>query len=332
LLADGRSQSQIVPMIRAVPRLLTSLAIVLGVVSLTFLALHLAPGDPAVQLAGPAATPAQVAALRETLGLDRPIVVQYGAWLGAFVRGDWGISIATGRRVAAVLGNAWPPTLLLVGLSLVLSYLLGCLIGTLQAGASRPADVAMSVTTVSFYAMPGYWLGLMLITVFTYRLGWLPAFGSAGVDAEYLSRWGRLIDRARHLALPLLTLTLIGAGGVARYVRASVIEVQEQPFVTTARAKGLSAVRVRFGHVLRNALVPVVVLLGLSLPALFSGAVFVEGVFAWPGVGRVLIEAVSARDYPVVMAATTVSAVLVVIGNLTADLLVGLVDPRVRNA
>ncbi|HSR92606.1 MAG TPA: ABC transporter permease, partial [Gemmatimonadales bacterium] len=247
------------------------------------------------------------------------------------VRGDWGSSISTGRPVSAMLSAAWPATALLVVLSLALSYLIGIALGTLQSRLRRGSDVAISAVTISFYAMPGYWLGLMLVLLFTYRLGWLPAFGAAGVDAEFLSLGGRLVDRLRHLALPLLTLTLIGAGGIARYVREAMLDVKGLPFVTTARAKGVAESTVRYRHMFRNALIPVVTLLGLSLPALFSGAVFVEGIFAWPGVGRVLIEAVVARDYPVVMAATAVSATLVVLGNLLADQLVSWADPRVRH-
>jgi peptide/nickel transport system permease protein len=282
-------------------------------------------------LAGPAATPEQIANLRTALGLDRPLLVQYATWLSAFVRGDWGSSIATGRPVSAMLGAAWPATALLVVLSLALSYIIGIAIGTLQSRLRRGSDVAISAVTISFYAMPGYWLGLMLVLLFTYRLGWLPAFGAAGVDADFLSLGGRLVDRLRHLALPLITLTLIGAGGIARYVREAMLDVRGLPFVTTARAKGVAESTVRYRHMFRNALIPVVTLLGLSLPALFSGAVFVEGIFAWPGVGRVLIEAVVARDYPVVMAATAVSAALVVLGNLLADQLVSWADPRVRH-
>jgi peptide/nickel transport system permease protein len=312
-------------------RLLAGLGVLAGVVTLTFLLLHLAPGDPASQLAGPAATPEQVANLRTALGLDRPLPVQYATWLSAFVRGDWGSSIATGRPVRAMLGAAWPATALLVVLSLALSYLIGIAIGILQSRLRRGSDLAISAVTISFYAMPGYWLGLMLVLLFTYRLGWLPAFGATGVDADFLSLGGRLVDRLRHLALPLITLTLIGAGGIARYVREAMLDVRGLPFVTTARAKGIAESTVRYRHMFRNALIPVVTLLGLSLPALFSGAVFVEGIFAWPGVGRVLIEAVVARDYPVVMAATAVSATLVVLGNLLADQLVSWADPRVRH-
>jgi peptide/nickel transport system permease protein len=166
--------------------------------------------------------------------------------------------------------------------------------------------------------------------LFTYRARALPAFGSAGFDADFLTGWARIADRLRHLALPLTTLTLIGIGGTARFVRGAMLDVVSMPFVAIARAKGLSSTRVTLHHVLRNALIPVLTLLGLSLPTLFSGAVFIEAIFAWPGVGRILVEAVLARDYPVVMAATAVSAILVVLGNLLAELLVGWADPRVR--
>ncbi|HEY6853748.1 MAG TPA: ABC transporter permease, partial [Gemmatimonadales bacterium] len=174
------------------------------------------------------------------------------------------------------------------------------------------------------------WLALMLVMVFTYELRVLPAFGAAGFDADVLTGWAAFADRLRHLALPLVTLILIGVGGTARFVRGAMLDVQGQPFVVTARAKGLAPARVLVRHVLRNALLPVLTLLGLSLPALFSGTVFVEAVFAWPGVGRVLVEAVQARDYPVVLAATAVSALLVVAGNLLADGLALWADPRVR--
>jgi peptide/nickel transport system permease protein len=309
-----------------------ALAVVAGVVTLTFVLLHAAPGDPAARLLGPTATAEQLDAQRRALGLDHPLPAQYVTWLTRAARGDWGRSIATGRPVAAMLGDAWPATVRLVALSLFLSYALGVALGAWQAmrGGSR-LDTALSVGSVTLYALPGYWLGLMLVLVFTYRLRVLPAFGAAGFDSDLLTGWARLADRMRHLLLPLTTLTLIGIGGTARFVRGAVLDVLAAPFVTTAYAKGLPPALVVRRHVLRNALIPVITLLGLSLPALFSGAVFVEAVFAWPGVGRVLVEAVQARDYPVVMAATTISAILVVLGNLLADVMAGWVDPRVRS-
>jgi peptide/nickel transport system permease protein len=319
-------------MLRAITRrALAGIAVVLGVLALTFALLHAAPGDPVERLLGPTATAEQITAQRHALGLDRPLAAQFGRWLTRGVRGDWGTSLATGRPVGAMLADAWPPTVRLIALSLVLSYLVGIAVGAWQSmRAGSRADTTVSVVTVTLFAVPGYWLGLMLVMLFTYWAGWLPAFGAAGLDAEYLSSWDRAVDALRHLALPLATLTLIGVGGIARYARGATLDVRHQPFVTAARAKGLGRIRVESHHVLRNALGPMLTLLGLSLPALFSGAVFVEAVFAWPGVGRVLVEAVRARDYPVVMAATTVSAVLVVLGNLLADFLASWADPRLR--
>jgi peptide/nickel transport system permease protein len=317
---------------RAAARLGTALGVVLGVITLTFLLLHLAPGDPARHLAGAGASPAQLAALRERLGLDRPIAEQFARWLGQAARGEWGHSLATGRPVTAMLGEAWPWTAGLVASSLVLSFLTGIGIALVQARARRGTDTALSVISVSLFAMPGYWLAVMLVWVFAYQLRLLPAFGAAGLDADFLSPGGWLLDRLRHLVLPLLTLTLIGMGGAARFARGAIFDVRGEPFVLAARARGLSDITLHLKYLLRNALGPLVTLLGLSLPALFSGAVFVEGIFAWPGVGRVLIDAVQARDYPVVMGAATVSAILVVAGNLIADLLRAWIDPRVRDA
>lgn len=306
-------------------------AVVLGVVTLTFLLLHAAPGDPVVHLLGPNATPLQVSATSKALGLDQPLAEQYFRWLGRAVRGDFGRSIATGRPVVTLLAEAWPATAILVGLSIALSYLLGIAIATVQAITRRPRlDAALSIGTVTLAAVPGYWLAFVLVMVFTYWLRVLPAFGAAGLDADFLSPGGRLLDRLNHLALPLLTLTVVGIGATARYTRGTLVGVRGEPFLVVARAKGIGRARLLLRHHLRSGLIPVVALLGLSLPALFSGAVFVEGVFAWPGIGNLLIQAVRARDYPVVMAATTVSAILVVLGSVAAEVLLHRVDPRTR--
>ncbi len=314
-------------------RALAGVAVVWGVVTLVFLLLHAAPGDPAALLLGPSATVEQIAAQHETLGLDRPVAVQYAGWLGRFASGDWGTSIVSGRPVRALLAEAWPATARLVLLSLTLSYLLGLALGLLQAArAGSGTDTLLSIVSVTLFALPGYWLGLMLVMLFTYQLRLLPAFGAAGLDAEFLAPGQRLLDGVRHLALPTATLTLVGLGGIARFVRGAMADVGGSLFLTVARAKGLSPRSVLMRHALRNALVPVLTLLGLSLPALFSGAVFVEAIFAWPGVGRVLVDAVVARDYPVVLAATAVSAALVVAGGLVADALTAWADPRVRHA
>jgi peptide/nickel transport system permease protein len=227
----------------------------------------------------------------------------------------------------------------LSGASLILTYLAGVLIGLIQAAKRRTAiDTGLTVTSLFVYGMPAYWLAIMLVLVFTYtasRMGWpawlqLPAMGVQSLDADFLTPWGRVLDRLRHLVLPVATLGAIGAAGMARFVRGAVLDVRELDFVRAARAKGLPRYLLELRHVLRNALLPVITLLGLSLPALFSGTVFVEVIFAWPGVGRVMVDAVGARDYPVVMATTAIFAVLVVLGNLLADLLYIAADPRLR--
>ena len=322
-------------------RLALAVPTLLLVLTLTFVGLHLAPGDPVRLFLGPTADAAAEAAARQAFGLDRPLAAQYGQWLGRFVTGDWGTSIAQHRPVARVLGDAVVPTLLLTGLSLLLSYLGGLAIGAVQAARRRSwLDAGLTAVTTGLYALPTYVLALGLVLLFAYGSvlwGWpaqlrFPAIGAQSVGAEFLSPAGRLADRARHLVLPVLTLAIVGAAGAARFVRGSMIEALRQPFARTARAKGLAERVVVLRHALRNALVPLIVLIGLQLPALFSGVVFVETIFAWPGMGRVTVQAVLARDYPVVMAATAVFATLVVLGNLLADGAVALVDPRARSA
>jgi peptide/nickel transport system permease protein len=324
---------------RVMVRLLTGVGLVFAVVTVTFALLNVAPGDPARYWVGPGAGGAELEAARHALGLDRPLPLRYVAWLADFARGEWGMSLAQQRPVARVLFDALPHTLLLSLTSLLVTYLGGIVIGLIQAARrARPLDTGLTVATLVVYGMPAYWLALVLVLVFSYgaaRFGWpgwlrLPAMGVAGLDADFLPPTARLLDRLEHLILPLTTLALIGVAGTARYVRGAVLDVRELDFVRTARAKGLRPAAVTLRHVLRNALLPIVTLLGLSLPALFSGAVFVEVIFAWPGVGREMVTAVAARDYPVVTAATAVFGALVVLGNLLADLLYAAADPRLR--
>lgn len=318
-------------------RLAAGLGVVFVVVTLTFLLINLAPGDPARLWLAPGAGAEELATARHALGLDRPLPVRYVAWLAHFARGQWGASLQQQRPVSQIAAAALPYSVLLTGASLIVTYLAGITIGLFQAARHRSAlDTGLTVATLTVYGMPAYWLAIMLVLVFSYgatRWAWpiqLPAMGVAGLDAEYLSPWGRIVDGLRHLALPLCTLSAIGAAGTARYVRGAVLDVRSLDFVRTARAKGLSRWRVETVHVMRNALLPVITLLGLSLPALFSGMVFVEVIFAWPGMGRVIVNAVLARDYPVVMATTAIFAILVVVGNLLADLLYAVADPRLR--
>lgn len=255
--------------------------------------------------------------------------------MSAFLRGDFGYSFAQHRPVTDVIADALPNTLLLSGVSLVLIFVVGCAVGIVQAVRQySKLDETLTFVSLLVYSMPGFWLGLMLVILFSSPAVpdalRLPISGMTDVNHELMNAWGRFVDRARHLVLPSFALGIASAAGVARYMRSSMLETIGQDYIRTARAKGLSERRVILGHALRNALLPIISLLGLYLPLLFGGAVVIEVVFAWPGMGRVLYNSVASRDYPVVMAASFLFGVLVLFGNLLADLLYAAVDPRIR--
>lgn len=310
------------------------------VVTLTFALIRLAPGDPSAFLVSPTASAAEVARARAELGLDRSIPIQYARWLGSTLRGDLGTSFASGRPVRRVLADAAPISLALGGLSLALTFLVGVPIGMLQAARrGGAADRALTVLTTTIYAAPSFWLALALVAVFTYGAatlglpaGWrLPAFGihTPGIT---LHGWARVVDVARHAVLPVSILAAVGAAGIARYARSSVADVLGMDFVRTARAKGVGARATYLRHVLANVLPALVVLFALSLPGLLAGSIFVESVFAWPGLGRATLTAILARDYPVVMGATVLYAAAVILANLAAELALPLLDPRRERA
>ncbi len=306
------------------------------VVSLTFLLVRLAPGDPATMLVPPDAPAADVARLRHAFGLDTPVPVQYARWLGDVLTGNLGESFATHEPVTRVLARAAPISLGLGLASLALTFLIGVPIGMVQ-GARRgtAADWALTLITTSVFAMPTFWIALALVAVFTYgasMLGFpvwlrLPAFGVHTPGAT-LAGWAAARDVLRHAVLPVSILSAVGAAGIARYTRTSVADVARHDFIRTARAKGATVRRVYLRHVLANILPPLVVLLALALPGLVAGSVFVETVFAWPGLGRAMLSAIAARDYPVVMACAILYAGFVIAANLAADLMLPLLDPR----
>ncbi len=318
-------------------RLLGAVPLVLGIATLVFLVLDLAPGDPTTFYFSPNVPPEVLDQLRINFGLDQPLHVRYVKWLGSFFTGDFGFSFGKGRPVADILLETLPNTLILTGCSLVLMFAIGVAVGVWQAIRQNSlADSALGAISLFFYSMPSFWLALMIMLVFSlkaYQWGWPIAFpptGMTSVDYDFMSTGQRIIDRLMHLALPVTTLTLALAAGVSRYARAQMLEVVRQDYVRTARAKGLPERTVVLKHALRNALIPVITLLGLYLPYLFSGAVFVEFIFGWPGMGRVIVDAILQRDYPVVMATSFLFAVMVVLGNLIADLLYAVADPRIR--
>jgi peptide/nickel transport system permease protein len=319
-----------------VRRLGAALLLLWLVVTLTFVLIRLAPGDPAAFLVPPGASAADASRLRTELGLDRSMPVQYGQWLGSLLRGDMGTSFATGQPVLALLADAAPISLLLGGTSLLLTFLIGVPVGLLQAARRGSfTDRALTVVTTTVYAAPSFWLALALVAVFTYGAAtiglppaWrLPAFGVRTPGVE-LTGWAGVLDVARHAVLPVSILAAVGAAGIARYARSSVADVLGHDFVRTARAKGLATRAVYGRHVLANVLPPLVVLFALSLPGLVAGSIFVESVFAWPGLGRATLTAILARDYPVVMGATVFYAAAVIVANLAAELALPLLDPR----
>jgi peptide/nickel transport system permease protein len=321
-----------------VRRLLGAIPLLLGILTLIFFVLHMAPGDPTAKFANPNVSPEVLEQMRRNFGLDQPLHVQYGKWLWSFVRGDFGYSFGQMRPINEILPEILWNTLQLTLISLVVIFVVGMLIGIVQAVRQYSvADNVLTFLALFFYSMPSFWFALMLILIFSLhavQAGWpvnFPASGMTSIDYDYLSAGGRAADRMKHLMLPAIALGIGSAAGVARYMRGAMLEVVHQDFIRTARAKGLSERTVIFKHALRNALIPIITLLGLYLPFLLSGAVLVETIFAWPGMGRAIVEAILARDYPMVMATSFVIAAMVVFGNLLSDALYAVVDPRIRN-
>jgi peptide/nickel transport system permease protein len=307
----------------AAKRLLAALPVLLGVSLLTFLIMHLTPGDPATIILGPDADPVTVQALRHKLGLDQPLPVQYAQYLGRLVRGDLGTSIRTNQPVSKELGARFPYTLELTVVSLVVSVVLGLGAGVLAAVKKGTiGDTLTMITSLLGVSAPSFWVGLLLMMLFSYVLRWLPASGRGG-PLWTLAGWETIM-------MPAVALGLGSAATIARMTRSSLLEVLNQDFIRTARAKGLPERLVVFRHALSNAMIPVVTIVGLRLGFLLGGSVIVEQVFAWPGIGTLVVTAIGNRDVPVVQAAVLLIALSFVLINVVVDLIYGLVDPRIR--
>jgi peptide/nickel transport system permease protein len=315
-----------------VRRLAASIAIVLAVVTLTFFLIHLAGGSPCGQTDVQSVAPDVCQRLQRQLGLDRPLGEQYVDYLWAVLHGELGQSFWQRRPVIAALGDAMPHTLVLAGMALLIDFTLGLALGVYQAArARRVGDIVLGNAALFVNSVPTFWLGLVLLLIFAQGLHLFPVGGP--VDPVLCPRLDSLrcvADRLWHLALPALTLGVVGAAATARYQRAALLEVIAQDFVRTARAKGLRERRVLLVHALRNALLPFITLFGLALPFLLTGAVLVEKIFDWPGMGWLSVTAIGYRDYPVVTATALVASVMVVLGNLLADVLYAVADPRIR--
>lgn len=303
-------------------RALQSLIVIIGVTIITFILLHMLPGNPVRAILGPKASPADVASLTKQLGLNKPLPFQYLLWLWNLAHLDLGYSYKQTASVDTLLAARLPNTLLLVGSSTVLAILLAVPLGVMQAvRRNKPDDYTLTGLAFIFYSMPTFWLGLLLIILFSATLNWFPPEPQASLG---------LFQQLNALILPVATLTLVTLALFSRYMRSSMLENLVQDYVRTARAKGVSNRRVLFRHVLRNALIPVLTLVGLSIPGIAAGAVVTETVFNFPGMGYLFFLAAENDDFPVLLGVTVVIAVATVIGSLVADILYAVADPRIR--
>lgn len=311
----------------AISRLAQALLLLLLVSIATFCLLRLAPGDPGALLYGPNASARDLAQVREGWGLDAPLYIQYFQWLSHAASGDLGRSYVDGRPVLSVIEERVPATLELALSALLIAAASGMFLGVLSARThSTWLDQLIRLLTTAIYSTPPFWLGILLIMLFSVHLRWLPPGGSQNPAGS-----GGLGDLLSHLALPVLVLAARDAARFARLTRASVLAVASQDYVRTASAKGLSRTAIEIRHIFRNALSPVFAVAGTSIPGLLSGAVIVETVFSWPGMGRLVIESALQRNYPVIMGEVLIVAAMAMGGSLLADLACAAADPRIRH-
>jgi peptide/nickel transport system permease protein len=315
-------------------RLAQAAVIVAIVATITFALIHLAPGDPfSAVMDNPNVSETVRQTLRAQYGLGRPLPEQFVRYVSSLAHGDLGWSFSHERPVRDVLGSALPNTLLLMGVALVGSFVFGILIALFQvARRGSVTDHVLSGLSLFFFSMPDFWLAILAFLTFTY---WLPIFPAGGavdpVTHEYLGLGARIVDRLYHLALPALTLILLASAVVARYQRAALLDVLPADFIRTARLKGLTEPEILRRHALRNALLPIITLVGLSFPALLTGTFFVEKIFAWPGMGYAVLLAIGTRDYPLVVGGVIIGSIMVTLGSLLSDVLYALADPRLRS-
>jgi peptide/nickel transport system permease protein len=303
-------------MVYVLRRLIQSALILLGVSFITFVMLYVLPADPVRQIAGRAATAETVQNIREQLGLDRPFLVQYGRYLAGLVQGNLGRSYLQKSQVSELIAARLPATLLLMAAGIACELVLGLTMGIVAAlRRGRMADQGLMLTSFVAVSAPQFVVGLLLLYVFAVRLGWFP-IGGYGTVA--------------HVVLPALTLGILGSGWYARMMRSSMIEVLRADYIRTARAKGLGRARVVLRHALPNAILPVIAMIGIDIGVFMGGVVVVESVFGWPGIGQLAWQGVQRVDIPIIMGVTIVSAFFIVLGNLLADMIAPLIDPRIR--
>jgi peptide/nickel transport system permease protein len=311
-------------------RLIQSVFILLIVTFISFVMMTMAPGNAMSTFIDPRIPPSELAKAEASLGLDQPAHVQYIRWLGAVVDGNLGYSIKTGEGVLELIGSRLIPTVSLMAVAFTLMLVLALLIGIVSA--AHPYSLVDYLATFLAFAgisIPSFFFALTLIYVFAVQLGWLPTSGLESYQQDF-EGWALALNRVRHLVLPVTVLTFTGVAELVRHVRSAVSESLRQDYIRTAKSKGLKDIHVLTLHALRNSWLPIITLLGVALPRFFSGSVIVEVIFAWPGMGRLLVESVFARDYPVAMGINLFAAILVLLGSLLADSLYALADPRIR--
>jgi peptide/nickel transport system permease protein len=320
-------------------RIVTSLFVMFGLVTLTFVIIRLAPGDPAAMYLSPEVNPEIAVQIRENFGLNEPIHRQYFKWLGVLppfeglLQGDFGYSFMRHKPVKEVINEAIPNTLLLTLSALALNFIIGISLGIYSAyRANKKSDKIISTVSVALYSMPEFWVSLLLIIVFSLTLGWLPSSQMHSNGYESLSGFGNFLDVLKHLALPLIVLGVCSSATTIKYMRGSVLDILKKDYILYAKMKGLSAKDIFFKHVFRNSLNPIFTLFGLYFPFILGSSAIVEYVFALPGIGRITIDSIFARDYPVIIATTFITGLLVTVGNMIADILVMINDPRTRKA
>jgi len=314
-------------------RVLGIIPLLLGISLISFAVINLSPGGfmaTQVQMSQKI-SPSSIERMRKLYGLDAPVHVRYLNWLKRLARFDLGESFLDGRPVKKAIASALPATILLQGVSLILVLLISLPLGAQQALRHGSGfDRGILVGTLASYSTPTFWLGPVLMLVLGVNLGWLPISGIQSPNYSEFSMWGRFLDRSAHLALPVGVMVIHDLAFFTRYMRGSLLEVIRQEYVTVARAKGLPEKTVLFKHAMRNALLPFITIMGMALPGLLGGGFIIETIFAWPGMGRLAYSSATSFDYPVIMGILLMSSFLTIIGNLLADMLYALVDPRVR--
>ncbi|MDD5730831.1 MAG: ABC transporter permease [Candidatus Omnitrophica bacterium] len=314
-------------------RLLGIIPLLFGITVISFIIIHLAPGKPTLleQSLNPKISVEVREKFERLYGLDKPLPIQYINWIGRLAKFDFGVSISDNRPVVEKIIERIPLTLTINVLSIFFLFLAAVPLG-IKSAIKQGSIFDNTVTVIVFllFAAPTFWLALLLMQLFCIQFGWLPISGLKSLDFEYFGFWHKAWDLTRHLALPVFVSTIGGLAGISRYMRSNMIEAMNQPYIYTARAKGLPEKQVVYKHALRNAILPIVTILGLSLPGLLGGSVIFESIFALPGIGRLFYEAVMMRDYPLIMAEVVLGAVLTMLGNLIADISYAYVDPRIR--